>query len=579
VAKVDGTTIPEPYIRRIYRCNQRQQKLLRLNWDLVSIVFASSSIACAICNAAIAANLGTYQSKGIVSAKLLPVVSPSKTRSPVSSEMAQAGFKSDGELLTTASHQTINLGTGVWVADLNQPIPPSATKVPPTKSLTLLDKRYANKHQGTTEASQLLPAIMLPHTLANVEVVPKPTENLKNSELNNDQPQLKVQPTFPLAYPEHQNRLIVNKLDALQPDDNSELGNLRVRKLKVQPHQADSGSELGTLRLRQLEVSNQAQANSELGTLRLRQLEVSNQGQANSELGTLRVRELEVPNQAQANSELGVLRIRELEVPLQTDSDLELGNLRIREQEVQPPQKVESPQHQTTARLLAQVGYFQTNNIFSGIDPVNDGLISSGLTLLVAPALGPKTALVTAIDGALIRYVAQSEFNYNQLRFRAGIHQQLTPKVYGEIGWNNQQLFRAKVGDRFLNENSIRLAFQRRDRLSDKLRLNTLYEFRFSDANPESRSRIINSLSVSLSYYLKRNLQVGLDYQYALSNFTQREREDQYHRILGRLNYGISRDSQINLQGGLTLGNSSQANIDFDNFFFSVTYTIELGKF
>ncbi len=559
MAKVDGTTIAEPYIRRIYRCNQQQQKLLRLNWDLVSIVFASSSIACAICNAAIAANLGTYQSKGIVSAKLLPVVSPSKTRSPISSEMAQAGFKSDGELLTTAPHRTINLGTGVWVADLNQPIPPSATKVPPTKSLTLLDKRHANKHQGTTEASQGLPAIMLPHTLANVEVVPKPTENLKNSELDNDQPQLKVQPTFPLAYPEHQNRLIVNKLDALQSDDNSELGNLRVRKLKVQPHQVDTGSELGTLRVRELEEPNQAQANSELGTLR--------------------VRELEEPNQAQANSELGVLRIRELEVPLQTDSDLELGNLRIREQEVQPPQKVESPQHQTTARLLAQVGYFQTNNIFSGIDPVNDGLISSGLTLLVAPALGSKTALVTAIDGSLIRYVDQSEFNYNQLRFRAGIHQQLTPKVYGEIGWSNQQLFRDKVGDRFLSENSIRLAFQRRDRLSDKLRLNTFYEFRFSDANPESRSRIINSLSVSLSYYVKRNLQVGLDYQFALSNFTQREREDQYHRILGRLNYGISRDSQINLQGGLTLGNSSQANIDFDNFFFSVTYTIELGKF
>lgn len=553
MAKINGTTIAEALTGQTYRCNQQWQKLLRLNWVLVSIVASSSAAWFTICNTAIAANLGTYRSKGIVSAILLPVEPPSKTR-PISSEMAHVVF-SDGELLTTTPHQTSNLDA-TWVAALNQPIPP------PTESLTLLDKRHGNKHQETTEASQPLPAIMPSHTLA-VEVVPpagkpKLTKNLKNSA-HNEQPQLKLQPTFPLPYPEYQTRLTINKLDALQSDDNSELGNLRVRKLKMQPDQVDTGSELGTLRVRELEVTRQAQANSELGTLYLRQLEV--------------------PNQAQANVELGVLRIRELEVPLQTDSDLELGNLRIREQEVQLPQKVALPRYQTTAHLLAQVGYFQTSNIFSGIDPVNDGLILSGLTLLVSPALGPKTALVTAIDGTLIRYVDQSEFNYNQLRFRAGIRQQLTSKVYGEIGWNNQQLFRAKVGDRFLNENSIRLAFQRRDRLSDKLRLNTLYEFRFSDANPESRSRIINSFLVSLSYYLKRNLQVGLDYQFALSNFTQRERQDQYHRILGRLNYGISRDSQVNVQGGLTLGNSSQSNIDFDNFFFSVTYTIELGKF
>ncbi len=301
-----------------------------------------------------------------------------------------------------------------------------------------------------------------------------------------------------------------------------------------------------------------------------------------SELGKLRVRELEVqPRQTQADPELGILRVRNLEVePLPTDSDLELGNLRIREQELQPQeQEVQSPRFQTTARLLAQLGYFQTNNIFSGIDPIDDSLFSSGLTLWAAPVLGPKTTLVTAIDGTLIRYLDQSEFNYNQLRFRAGIRQQLTPRMYSEIGWNNQQLFRAGVGDRFLNENSIRLAFQRRDRLNNKLRLDTLYEFRFSDANPETRSRIINSLSVSLSYLIKRNLQVGLDYQFSLSNFTQREREDQYHRLLGRLNYALSPDSQVSVQGGLTFGGSSQPNIDFDNFFFSVTYTIELGKF
>jgi hypothetical protein len=111
------------------------------------------------------------------------------------------------------------------------------------------------------------------------------------------------------------------------------------------------------------------------------------------------------------------------------------------------------------------------------------------------------------------------------------------------------------------------------------LRLDSFYEFRLSNANPDSRSRIVNSLAVSLSYYIQRNLQVGLDYQFALSDFTQREREDQYHRLLGRLTYALERDSQINVQAGLTLGSSSDPDIDFDNFFFSVTYTVELGKF
>lgn len=292
------------------------------------------------------------------------------------------------------------------------------------------------------------------------------------------------------------------------------------------------------------------------------------QAAADPELGILRVRELEVKD---GNWELGILRVRKLEVQ---DSGLELGNLRLRDLEVQPPHR-----SQPTAHLLARVSYFQTNNMFSGVDPVDGGLISSGLTFWAAPALGPKTNFVAVIDGNLIRYVDKSQFNYNQLRFRAGIRQRLTSRMYGEIGWNNQQLFRASVGERFLNEHSIRLALYRRDRLTDRLRLDSLYEFRLSNANPDSRSRMINSLSVSLSYYIQRNFEVGFDYQFGLSNFTQRARQDQYHRLLTRLTYAVSRDSQISVQGGLSLGGSSDPNIDFDNLFFSVTYTVELGKF
>ena len=256
----------------------------------------------------------------------------------------------------------------------------------------------------------------------------------------------------------------------------------------------------------------------------------------------------------------------------QAVGDPELGTLRVQKQEFQPS-------YEAIGHLLGEVGYFQSNNIFSGIDPVDDGLISSGLTLMVAPKLGAKTSLVTAIDGRLIRYIEQGDFNYNQLRLRASLRQQITPRMLGEIGWSNQKLFSAKTGDRFLSENSLHLALGRQDRITKRLWLNSLYEFRRSFADPESRSRVINSLSADLTYYINPRLQLGLGYQFALFNFTQRDREDIYHLLLGSLTYATSRDSQLSVQGGFSFGHSSDPNIDFDNLFFSVSYTVDLGGF
>jgi hypothetical protein len=242
-------------------------------------------------------------------------------------------------------------------------------------------------------------------------------------------------------------------------------------------------------------------------------------------------------------------------------------------------QKLQSLPYQPIGHLLGQVGYFQSNNIFSGVDPVEDGLFLSNLTLFVAPKLGNKTNLITAIDGKIIRYVDHSNANYNLLRLRAGLRHQLTPEMFGEMGWSNQKLFIAKTGDRFLNENALRLALQRQDKISNNLWLNSLYEFQLGFADPDSRSRVINSLSADLVYNVQPRLQVGLGYQFAASDFTQRDRNDNYHLILGSLTYATSHDSQINLQGGVSFGGSSDPNIDFDNLFLSISYTVELGRF
>ncbi len=281
------------------------------------------------------------------------------------------------------------------------------------------------------------------------------------------------------------------------------------------------------------------------------------------------------------NTEVAQIPLSVSQVPLQkegTDSqqaagDPELGTLRVQEQELSP-----SP-YEPVGHLLGQVGYFQSNNIFSRVDPVGGGLISSGLTLSVTPKLGAKTSLVTAIDGRVIRYLDRSDADYNQLRLRAGIRQQLTPSMFGEIGWNNQKLFSAKAGDRFFNENALRLALQRQDRITDRLWLNSFYEFRLGFADPESRSRMINSLSTDLVYYINPRLQLGLEYQFARADFTQRDRDDTYHLLLSSLTYAMSRDSQLSVQGGFSFGGSSDPNIEFDNDFFSVRYTVDIGRF
>lgn len=240
--------------------------------------------------------------------------------------------------------------------------------------------------------------------------------------------------------------------------------------------------------------------------------------------------------------------------------------------------------------LLGRVSYFHTNNLFSSdVDPIQDGLIFSGITLASAPiALGPKTYLSGSIDGSIIRYINQSEFNYNQFRINADLYHQLTQRMYGEIGWSKQQLFYARNsssygfadGDRFLDENSFHLSLGRRDPLTPKLMLDSYYEFRVNlPEAPQKRDRINNSLWLSLSYYLQQSLNVGLDYQFYLSNFTERDRQDLYHRLFSHLNYKVSDIGNVSFQGGITIGDSTDRGINFNGWFFSLNYSWELGRF
>ncbi|MBW4490973.1 MAG: hypothetical protein KME12_24680 [Trichocoleus desertorum ATA4-8-CV12] len=281
---------------------------------------------------------------------------------------------------------------------------------------------------------------------------------------------------------------------------------------------------------------------------------------------------LETSQQA-TDPELGNLRLQESLESREEQLDPELGTLRIRQQPVQ------ASRSQPTVYLQGRVDFFQSNNIFSGVEPINDSLIRTGLSLWAAPAIGPKTYFIGSINGNLIKYATQDDFDYNELRIGASIYQQLTPKMYGEVGLSNQQLFTAGGGDRFLNDNSIRLGLGRRDSLGRAVTLDSFYQLRYSFADPSDRSRVINTLGASLNYNPTVKVQTGVDYQYVLSSFTEQGREDNYHQLLARLSYDWSRNSRITVFGGFGFGNSSNRNINFDSSIVGVSLSVNLPLF
>ncbi|BAZ38091.1 hypothetical protein NIES4101_40260 [Calothrix sp. NIES-4101] len=355
----------------------------------------------------------------------------------------------------------------------------------------------------------------------------------------NEPPQVEAQPNEPNLKPEIEQRLETPKVDY-----SKRLEQLLQKLAEIQQQLPESTT------------------NEELGTIIAKPQPVEN-----TELGTI----LAKPNNTNPT-------------PIEQPPIPETPSIPTKK----PP--ITTPATKPIGFLLGRVSFFQTNNLFSSdIDPIQDGLIYSGLTLASAPVkLGAKTYLSGSIDGNIIRYIDQSEFNYNQLRLNVDLYHQLSKQMYGEIGWSNQQLFYAREsqrygfasGDRFLNENSFHLSLGRRDNLTSKLMLDSYYEFRVSLAEtPEKRDRLINSLWLGLNYSFQQPLQVGLNYQFNLSNFTERDREDIYHRLFSSLSYRLSDTSSVSAQAGVSIGNSTDRNIDFSGWFFSVNYNWELGRF
>ncbi len=288
---------------------------------------------------------------------------------------------------------------------------------------------------------------------------------------------------------------------------------------------------------------------------------------------------------ASPDDELGSLTIQPIPA-----NDEDFGQLPTRPLPPPPP-----PQPKWLF-IGAQIGYFGNSNAFSTTTKQADGLIRTGLTVTALPTLGPKTYFLGGIDGNIVRYGKYSQLNYDELRLRAGILQQLSPRMFGEIGWSNQKLYAAQdglrsilSGARFLNENSLRLELSRTDPITPNLSLSSFYQLRWSASSRPQGDRLSNTIYTALNYKLSPSWTAGLDYQMSWSHYTQVARDEVFQQVQLRTRYALTPSLSMNLFGGFSFGGSSDRrrqfglngtdSLQYDGWSFGVTFAYAKGLF
>lgn len=293
--------------------------------------------------------------------------------------------------------------------------------------------------------------------------------------------------------------------------------------------------------------------------------EIQLRADAHTDLAGNELAEDEVAEPSDVDPDLGVLRLSP-----KTEADSDLGRLRLQPTVEEPPRR---PVVYATVRSSA----FLSDNTFSSTDPIEDGLVKTGIGLRAVPALGSRTFLIATANGNIVRYFDETDFNYDELELRASIYHRITRRAYIDVGWRNEQFF-AESGDRFLSDHQLRASIGRRDRIGP-VSINTAYQFRRSFADPNRRSRLLNRLSLSARYPLRSDVDLGISYQLSLIDFTDIDRNDHYSQVLGELSYRPSSTTRLSLFGGGRFGDSSSDFVDFDSALIGITFSLNLPLF
>ena len=244
------------------------------------------------------------------------------------------------------------------------------------------------------------------------------------------------------------------------------------------------------------------------------------------------------------------------------DTKSEIGEIQI----LNTPASATAARRQPDVQLLLRSSVFSSSNItsLSAFSPSDTVFINSGL-LLATPKLGETTRLIASAGGGLLRFANRGDSNYNLLNFNVAVQQRIAAGTYGQLGWVQENLYRADSGDRLLQDNSVQFILGRQDQLGQQLRLDSFYELRASFTNPNDQNRVANTLGARLRYDITPKLQGALDYRLTFKNFTQVDRADTEHQISALAIYNINPDVFVAGNVSYLFGRSSSAAIDLDN--------------
>jgi hypothetical protein len=275
---------------------------------------------------------------------------------------------------------------------------------------------------------------------------------------------------------------------------------------------------------------------------------------------------------------LGIPTANSTPPPPATRLDDELGSLTIQpipaddEDFGQLPTRLVPPPQPKAKWLFvnAQAGYFANSNSFYTTTQNGDGSLRAGVGLVAQLPLWPKTYLTGSINSNFVRNLTFSQQSYDEVRLRAGILQQLSPRMFGEIGWSNQNLYAVEdgfssvlAGDRVLNEHSIYLDLNRTDPIGKGLSLSNFYQLRWSLSSRPEGDRLSNTVFTSLNQRLSPRWTASLDYLLSWSHYTQVARDEVFQLVQLRTQHQLGANLSVNLFGGFSFGGSSDRRARF----------------
>jgi hypothetical protein len=284
--------------------------------------------------------------------------------------------------------------------------------------------------------------------------------------------------------------------------------------------------------------------------------------------------------------ELGLVQVRGL------SEDTDLGILRIRAQPTLPDLMTEATPN--IGFLTARLAIASSDNVLLAVNDIGgltgDTFLRPSLGVGFYPFLGSQTVFIATADLGLQRYISQSPLNYDDLRFRVGVRQVLTPRSYAQLLLTYQELFRPGGNrSRFFKNTALGLTLGRRDPLAPQLTLDSYYLIQFNGAQATSQttigpistdfSRIFQSGGAYLGYDITPQLQAGVSYQLNLFDYTVQDRFDTLHQVLGQVAYRFTPTVRMSLYGGVSFGRSSEPRVRFNDTFVGAVIDANLPLF